>query len=431
MRLRACALAILSCCLAATPAGADEVSVTLTLADASAGDAVVPYSEATLAVQNSLPETISAVSLRADDGGPTLIYPVTFPPSGDTREITVALPATSLMQTYTIELLDRYDNGRDDGPAPRLLAEVAADALDEARKNGHAPHVVEAATSQLLNDQAFAVFAGERPVWSGRTKQSLLLVLAGMTVLGGFTLLIPMRWIRVAALAVVVGGAAGGLFAVARPLAAPLTRSVRREVCMRDADGRIVTWTIAVVGARRTVVEPIDQPGAMCAYRDRVVMGLDRTVVRPAEPEFSGGVPVSCPIGPYDLRMFIGRQETPDGPGRPAAMTRRIEETDAGKVWVVQSDRPTSRGVIRISRRADILPVQAMAGGNARRISEDRTRRVRHLRADPAAFGFEGESLKLLNWWEQTQRRSSKTYFVYPTRVGDVVRLNVSVVKEP
>ncbi len=401
---------------------AQDVSARLEL---SAEPAVLraPYRRGTLVIDNGLAETIDAVSLRASDGGPTQLLPVTVPP-GRTSRVEVALPATSLEQVYTVKLFDRYSNGRADSPAARLLGEAQAVAHWPIGDTG-ATGVVDVASRQIVNGQAFGPFVERQSQWPLWLRRLALTVLSGMVVLTGFVLLVPGRWLRAGALVVVIAGAATALWGMAE--AAPLTiEATALEVCQRGPDDQEELWTLTLLTARRTRSGQADLAGAACAYLDRPTMAADDTLLRPAEPAFSNGVPVEFHLAPHETKMLVRRTVLPAGQGSPGRAT--VQVTDAGETWSLQCDKATPAAILRVGPR--FVPVEPMAAQTPRRLRRDRAQLLDLLRAKPEAYGFDAGSMRLFTWWDLTQYQPGRMYLIWLDRSGGRVCLFVSAVVE-
>jgi len=410
-------------CWVSAAATAQEVSIRLEL---SAQPAVLraPYRQGTLVIENGLTETIDAVSLRASDGGPTQLLPVTVPP-GRTKAVAVALPATSLEQVYTVRLYDRYDNGRRaDAPAPRVLAEALATAHWPIGEPG-AGSVVDDAARQIVNAQAFGPFIERLPGWPGWLRRAVLTVLSGMVVLTGFALLVPGRRLRAGVLVGVVLTVGVCLWWMAKN-APPAIETRTHELYQRGPDEEGAMWTLALLNSRRTRSGQAAIPNATCAYIDRATMAIDDTLLRPAEPDFSEGVPVAFRLAPHETKMLIRRSPLPAGPDCPPRVT--AQRVDAGTSWSLQSEKATPSAILRVGPR--FIPVAPMAAATPRRVRRDQTQLLDLLRAKPAAYGFDAEAMRLFTWWDLTQYQPGRMYLLWPDRSQGRVRLYVSMVAE-
>ena len=400
--------ALVTCWLLAPAAGAGQVAVALQAAEAGATEAT-PYRQASLTVTNGLDETISAVSLRADDGGPTLLLPLTAPPGGRGRR-NVALPATSPEQTYTVRLLDRYDTGGG-GPTASVLAETQAPISWPVER---------VAAERILSRQAFAAFQADRPTWPTTFRQQVLIALAGMTVLTGFVLAIPGRRWRVALVLGVTAGGSALLAWMVSQAGPPVVSSKTVQLLQRDADGGGRHVTVSLAGGRRTAGGQGRLAGAWCMYPSRSAMAADRTVLRPDEPRLSDGPTACFRVTPGRLHLLAacrpwGPQTAMVGTASALAKVAATVVGDPADSWSLAVDRRVPPAVLVTGDR--VAGVEAMGRRTPQRIAFATARPMRHMRNAPQEFGFDAESMKLFTWWDQTRRDARQVYLVWPGRI--------------
>lgn len=389
---------------------AGQVTADLTADDRQPGGPA-PLRRAVLTIRNGLAQTIHAVSLHADDGGPRRLLPITAAPRGSAR-LGVSLPATSAAQNWTLRFFDRYDNGADPGPPARLIARTQASIrwpLDQV------------ATDAIVNPRALDALDQVRPVWPTAFRQEVLIALAGMIVLAGFALFFPARWANLAAVMVVVAGASALLVWMLTRVAPPVVQARTGHVLLRGTDGRQHHLTVTRLTSLRTAEASAEGAGDWCLYRDRADMAADRTLLRPAEPAHSSGVPISSPTAPREMKMVVGVA----GQRRAGEITARLDMP--GGLCTLSPGPPRPAGVILVGD--DVLPVPAAAPRTTQEVPLQGARPRRHLRARPEEFGFDTESLRLLTWWDHTYRRDDRIYLAWPDRSPEGPRLHVTTLK--
>lgn len=396
---------------------AQEVSATLTPAPEPATAPVATpntaYRPATLVVRSSLAKPVGAVSLRAREGGPWLLYPLTIAPRGQ-GTLAISLPATLADQSYTIELFDRYSNGRVPMP-PVKLATISAPISWPVDR-------VDA--GQIVQPLAFAPFSAGRLNWPVAFRHQVLIVLAGLLVLSGFLLLIRGRFLRALALLALVAGTMAMLGWMASQASPPLTETLTMEVVQRHSPRQVTLQTLTLLASRRTAEGEAGTADTWCVYPDAGSMAADYTILRPLEPRFSKGIPVVYRTTPGRVKMLMSRTQ-PDPREAPPTVKLDLRQEPATLV----SDRAVPPSLLIGGAR--FLPIDALADRAPRPIASDQMQLWPSVSQDRTSLGFDEPTWALLTWWDRTQRRGETMYLVWPSLKDATPRLYVDAVVTP
>jgi hypothetical protein len=378
-------------------------------------DGAFPYRPAVLEVRNTLARPVAAVSLRADDGGPTLLVPLTVPPGGRGR-ITLALPATSPRQVYAVTAYAEYANGQA-GPLPPPLAAAATEIQWP---------VEWVAGETIINPEAFEPFAAYKPLWPAWLLQLMAGTFGAMVILVGVSRLIRRPALRGLAMVVLPLATLAALVWIARELVPPLTVSRTMTIVSRAPAGGVLETSVTVVGARRTTEGQSSAAGAWPAYPSRPAMAADRTILRPLEPAFSGGVPITYSLSPTRQMMLISQSPLPTGPGLPPRAT--LSPTQVPQARDLRVSLATPAAIL--IRGDQFIALPPLAADARKMIPIEETRPLRHVPAGPSEFGFDADALDLLAWWDRMQRRVDRWYLVYGESQDGAMRLMVTEVDE-
>ena len=264
---------IMTAVLLAAPVAAGETTVSLRAAETQ-DPADLPFRSASLTIVNKSPEVICSVRLRERVGGPTFIYFVTIAPK--TRQlVSVALPAVTSQQSYTISLLA---GERADSPVVSAF---------ERSINWPVP-AVEASKAAFYAPQEYNRYEFESASWPTSFRRNVFLAAVLCCAALAGVLFIRPPLLRGLAIVLVISGAAAAMTVLV------LSEPILVTPAVKDS-------SLIVVTCRRTTDWTTYDANLMPIYRNREHMAGDATVIYP-------GRSVKVSLSPGEVRLFRRRK---------------------------------------------------------------------------------------------------------------------------
>ncbi len=392
-------MVILTLILFATGGASAEINASLEVStQQDASDKA--YRRAELTITNSADAAVESILLKPTGVGLTVRYKLTVPP-GSPGKMTVALPAVSPVQEYTLTALDA---------SGETIEKVSIPITWPA----------ELVSTDAFIDDAFGAWIDEAARLPAKTRRNYLLVLAMFVTAAAATLFIRRPLLRVGAVVVLVVGAAALLLFVYLPRSSPHShggvRVCRYELLMYDGVGGIEHDSFAVLSALRTtqwsgstssVPHPVWFDRKDAANDGVVVDPVADTIYLTLRPDRARIIRPAWRVGPEDLSRIPRRgsiRQTDDGFTIDANFIREGSLLiRGGSVWVIG---PVSEGAKVSVRNGQAQSYGAFMSSGGEKKLDHNTRR-------------------LLDYWRKKHRQAKKFYLIEPHSDDDSVRMEV------
>ena len=244
-------MATLAASLLAAGAALADVAVTLE-ADDKAG-AARPFCAGRVTIDpNDIADCLSvrAMWLRPERGGPAIILPVAVTP-GTSTQLSVALPATSIEQTYRIQLLEADD------PEAAVVAESRASITWP---------VEDVRPEAFLDPDTYRKWEFALPAWQAGTIRNVFLAAVLIVLVTAGVLLLPWGALRALALGLIVVVGSCSMWAILH----------NADLVVERTDG-----DITVLACRRTTVWHSNDANWCPLYYDAGQMEHQTVLIRP------------------------------------------------------------------------------------------------------------------------------------------------------
>ncbi len=360
------------------------------------------YRRAELTITNSADAAVESVLLKPTGAGLTVRYNLTVPP-GSTGKQTVALPAVSPVQEYTLTALDA---------SGETIEKISIPITWPA----------ELVSTDAFIDDAFGAWTDEAARLPTKTRRNYLLVLAMFVTAAAATLFIRRPLLRVAAVVVIAGGAAALLMFAYLPRSSPYNqedvRVCRYELFMYDIYGDacvIEHDSFAVLSALRTTqwsgrTSPLPYP----VWFDRADAANDEAMIDPVAGT------ISLTLRPDRVRII--RPSRRVGPEAQSLWRRgNIRRTDDG--FIIEADfiRPDSL----LIRGSSIWVIDSVSEGAKVSVRSDQAQSYGAFMSSEGGEKLDHNTRRLLDYWRKKHRQAEAFYLIESHSNDDRVRMEV------
>ena len=293
-------------------------------------EAAFPYRRAELTVDNRTESIIRAVALRSQQGGPTLVWPVTVAPR-TVQKLLVDLPAVSVRQTYHIRLLDSGAGGE-------------ADVVEALEAAICWPAEIVTADA-FLDPEACGRHEFDLPAWSSELRRNVFLAALLTSLAMAGVLFISRSGARVAVLALIVA-ITGACLVAAVPVEDIVVERVFDGGRTLPIHAARPNESLTLVTCRRTANWSDPDPRVAPVYSSRRQMATDTMVLHRRRG-------ASVRIRPQEVRLF--RKYSRKAP--TATGTTGQADHSSASPWSCGSSSASSRSAGNLKR----LPATAQA----------------------------------------------------------------------
>lgn len=253
--------------LLAMSASASAATVTARPGQQGQKDVTKPYRNAEISVTNTSDRIIRAISVRAVQGGPTMLKPITIAPKTG-QKVFIDLPAFSQEQTYTVSL---------------YTDEKAQTQLDPARKIRINWPVESVNAGAFIDLPCYREQFETLPDWPRRLRVGLVIAASLMGIALGGIMFIRKGAVRGVLLILTVAAAAIVMWQV--------SATYKSVIVTTDETGRDV-----IVKCRRTSQWTTEDKTLVPIYYSKAHLAEDNAVI--------SGDGISVTIKPNEVRIF-------------------------------------------------------------------------------------------------------------------------------